>query len=410
MDVTLTEQLKLVFKNIESKEKAFQVFKITSEQYSEACSFISEFYFNNNFKDSISSLHDSLYQVIRFQYGLKSQMTESAFKTVIARYKTISEQQKQKVSKYTDESGRHYTFRHDLHWLQKPIIFKRPQVNLVRGRDWSFKNGMKTISVNTLFERVNCSYQCKPDSRIFDPTWKHGTAKLVFHESDKNWYLHISVTRAFPETNRTKIKEVCGHDRGLVNIITTCHDDGSISYTNGADVAKIRKKYANTRASLQSKGTKGAKRVLKRISGRENRMMNDVDHCISKTLASTCSTDTLHIFEDLTGISFDKNLKNRNSNSKNELRSWSFYSLETKAIYKTAMRRGMILKVNPQYTSQRCPKCGNIDKTARNHEKHTYTCPKCGSIYNDDAVASMNLKQLGLWYLSGVNDPHFSTK
>ena len=347
MEITLAEQLKLTFENQEAKEKAFQEFELTSKRYAAACSFVSEYYFDQDFKDSVFSLHDSLYRVIRFQFGLKSQMAASVFKTVIARYKTVSEQQKQTVSKYKDESGKFYTFRHNLHWLQKPIAFKRPQVDLVRGRDWSFKSGMNTISINTLGGRINCSYQCKQGSRIFDPAWKHGTAKLVFHESDKNWYLHISVTRAFPETNRTKIKEVCGHDRGLVNIVTTCHDDGSISYANGADVAKIRKRYANTRASLQSKGTKGAKRVLKRISGRENRMMNDVDHCISKTLATTCSADTLHVFEDLTGVSFDENLKNRDADSRNELRSWSFYSLETKAIYKTAMRRGMVLKVNP---------------------------------------------------------------
>ena len=72
--------------------------------------------------------------------------------------------------------------------------------------------------------------------------------------------------------------------------------------------------------------------------------------------------------------------------------------------------RGAILKVDPQYTSQKCPGCGAIDKTARDRSQHRYTCKHCGRVYNDDEVAAKNLRQLGIWCVSGVDNPHFSKK
>ncbi len=61
-----------------------------------------------------------------------------------------------------------------------------------------------------------------------------------------------------------------GHDRGLVNLVTSCGDNGETVFQDGQGVRRIKERYARTRASLQAKGTKGARRVLKRIFGREN--------------------------------------------------------------------------------------------------------------------------------------------
>lgn len=154
--------------------------------------------------------------------------------------------------------GRHDTFRKSLDWLQKPVVFRRPQADLVRGRDWGFTAGMGMVSVNTLGKRIKCTYQCRPDRRLFDPAWKHGGAKLVFHDADRNWYLHISVTKAFPDTGRSRITEIYGHDRGLINLVTSCGDNGETVFQNGQNVRRVKERYARTRASLQAKGTKGA--------------------------------------------------------------------------------------------------------------------------------------------------------
>ena len=345
MDVTLTEQIKLTFPSDGQRKAAEQAFSAVTKRYAEACTYVSCYYFEHNCTGSVIDLHKVLYTDVRASYGLKSQMAISVFKTVLARYKTVGELMKQETVTYAVD-GRHDTFRKNLDWLQKPVVFRRPQADLVRGRDWGFTAGMEMVSVNTLGKRIKCTYQCRPDSRLFDPAWKHGGAKLVFHDTDRHWYLHISVTKAFPDTRRGHITEIYGHDRGLVNLVTSCGENGEAVFQNGQDVRRVKERYARTRASLQTKGTRGARRVLKRISGRENRMMSDVNHRISKTLVSGCRAGALHVFEDLSGVSF-QNLEDRNASGRYELRSWTFYSLEMKTAYKAAMRRGTILKVNP---------------------------------------------------------------
>ncbi len=57
------------------------------------------------------------------------------------------------------------------------------------------------------------------------------------------------------------------------------------------------------KARLQSKGTKSAKRHLKKLSGRTARFSKDVNHCISKKHVAKAK-DTLRsiALEDLQGI------------------------------------------------------------------------------------------------------------
>ena len=173
----------------------------------------------------------------------------------------------------------------------------------------------------------------------------------------------------------------------------------------------IRNKYDNVRAELQAKGTKSAKRVLKRISGRENRWMADVDHQISKTLVDMYGPGTLFVLEDLAGVSFDEgNLSKRGKKQKKDLRSWSFYRFEQYLTYKAEEIGSKVINVSPQYTSQRCPECGRIHKQNRNHEKHEYICDICGYRSNDDRIGAMNIQKLGMSYLSGVAAPKIEKK
>ena len=103
-------------------------------------------------------LQEKLYSDIRDSFGLKSQFTISALKTVTARYKTVKEQLFQHPYKYQDESGKWCYITKTLEWITKPVVFKRPQADLVRNRDYSFVNDSNTISVNTLKKNVSKSH------------------------------------------------------------------------------------------------------------------------------------------------------------------------------------------------------------------------------------------------------------
>ena len=396
--------------HIHPDNEAISAFKDTMKAYREACNNISGHIFNNGFDMDFASLQRQLYADVRSSFGLKSQMALSTFKTVIARYKTVEEQLWQSPYKYKDADGKWHYIQRDLEWMWYPIKFRKPQVDLVRNRDYSFVKNGTALSINTLNKRVMVSFDV-PDcfEEYFNSEeWSFGTAKLVC--SKGKWYLHISVTKEISDNNAVSgsAKHVVGIDRGLRFLITTYDENGHTTFVSGKNIISRRESFKRVRAELQSKGTKSAKRVLKRMSERENRWMSDVNHQVSKTLADTYGPNTLFVMEDLTNVSFDdRNLNSRSKKDRNELRSWAFYQLEQCLKYKASENGAMLIKVSPKYTSQRCPKCGRIHKENRNHDTHEYVCDSCGYRSNDDRVGAMNLYTLGTLYLAGDDNPHF---
>lgn len=388
--------------------------KDLTTEYAAACNSISDYVFQHGFPLNFKTVQKAIYHQLRDFFHLKSQMTISACKTVTARYKTVKTQMKNTPYKYRYEDGTWESFERSLEWLQKPIYFHRPQADLVRGRDYRFemdeKTGHESLSLNTLGKRIHVPYVVPNNfQEYFDGTWSFGTGKVV--KLKGNWYFHIPMTKATPESvATTEPSHVVGIDRGLRFLATTYDDKGKTTFFSGKQIMQKRERFADVRAELQSKGTKSAKRVLKRISGRENRWMSDVNHQISKTLVDSYGENTLFVIEDLTDVSFDKRNLNRRSDDNRELRSWAFYQLELFLTYKATAKKSSVHKVNAFCTSQRCPKCGRIRKENRHHDIHEYICDCCGYRSNDDRVGAMNIWKLGEMYISGDQDPSYAPK
>ena len=64
----------------------------TMSVYRNACNYVSDYVFHTHDLKQFS-LNKVLYSTLREKFGLKSQMAQSVLKTVIARYKTILENQ-----------------------------------------------------------------------------------------------------------------------------------------------------------------------------------------------------------------------------------------------------------------------------------------------------------------------------
>ena len=366
------------------------MFKQMSEQYRQACNFVSQYIFDNEFELNSAKLNKVLYREVRYKFSLKSQLAQSTFRTATARYKTTQTQLVQK----------HKT----LEWLFKPVLFRRPQCDLVRDRDYSFVENSSLLSINTLDKRTKVRFAGDFWAEYLDGSWSLGTAKLLNLKGI--WYLHIPVTKNFEEFDKGKIQHVVGIDRGLRFLAVTYDEHGKTEFTRGKKILRKRHKFLKVRQQLQAKGTKSAKRVLQRLSGRENRWMSDINHCLSKTLVLKYGSNTLFVLEDLTGISFEESNLNRGSIANNDLRSWAFYQLEQFLAYKAHAICSEVLKVSAKYTSQRCPKCGNINKANRHHHTHEYIC-QCGYRSNDDRIGAMNIQLLGTLWISGEDKPHF---
>lgn len=248
----------------------------TMSVYRDACNYVSDYVFRTHDLKQFS-LNKMLYSDIRERFGLKSQMTQSVFKTVIARYKTILENQKE--------------------WIQPS--FKKPQYDLVWNRDYSLTQNC--FSVNTRNGRVKLPYFAEGMSKYFNHTvYKFGTAKLV--NKHGKYFLHIPVTYDVEEANLSDICNVVGIDRGINFVVATYDSNHKSGFVSGKFIKQKRANYSKLRKELQMRRTPSSRRRIKAIGGRENRWMQDVNHCVSKALVHKNPKYTLFVLEDLSGV------------------------------------------------------------------------------------------------------------
>lgn len=367
-------------------------FETTSEQYRLACNFISDWIFNNNLEINQLKIQKEIYSEIRAKFGLKAQMTISAIRNTSARYQSVKSYMRNNPITIKDKlcSNKRYKYYKTLEHLRKPICFSRPQADLVRNRDYEIDFETKKVKITTMCGRNEFNFVCKGFDKFLKDDWKLGTAKLLKVKGE--WYLHISVTNIVPEIEGP-FKNIIGVDRGLNFLATSYDSTGTTEFIKGRKITAIRKKYADKRKELQLVGTASAKRKIKKIGQRENRWIRDVNHCVSKTLAKP---NSLIVIEDLYTI------KEALAGSESYLKaSWAYAELAAMLTYKARQVNSLVVEVDSRYTSQRCCKCGHIEKDNRNKKLHLFKCKSCGYQTNDDRVAAINLHQLGKLYLLG---------
>jgi len=379
-------------------------FKAITKEYQRLCNIVSQWYFDNACKANRKKFNQEMYHYLRAESKeINSAMVQSTYRTVEARYKTVETQLKQRPYHYQDQNtSEWYREKRDLSWLCKPIKFSRPQADYVRNINYSFVEQGSKISMNVLGQRIKVAFN-GDYLNFFDPNYKLGTAKLV--QLKRHWFLHIPVTIETAEWKKENNQHIIGLDRGLRQIVTSYDEKGNTGFKNGKAIAYKRRKYAYLRSQLQSKGTKSAKRKLKRLSQKENRWMSDINHCLSKTLVDHYGSNTLYVIENLQDVTFERRYSLKSAT--HDLHSWSFFDLANKLTYKAHNQGAEVLTVSASYTSQRCPKCGQIRKENRNHHLHQYHCSYCGFTTNDDRVGAMNIYELGKQYISGNEKPKF---
>ncbi|MHC1608907.1 MAG: RNA-guided endonuclease InsQ/TnpB family protein, partial [Candidatus Methanofastidiosia archaeon] len=144
----------------------------------------------------------------------------------------------------------------------------------------------------------------------------------------------------------------------------------------------IHKKYSRMRRKLQMKGKQNA---LKKIKNREQRIVRDTNHKISRKIVGMAKEQNAVIkLENLTGI---RNNKKHARSFNYSLNSWSFYQLQQFIEYKAKLQGVQIAYVDPAYTSQRCSRCGTLG----NRNGKEFSCPICGHVDHADVNAAFNI-------------------
>lgn len=236
------------------------------------------------------------------------------------------------------------------------------------------------VSIWTLTGRIKVPFVCGEHQR-----------KLLAHRQGEvdlmcvrgKWYIGVGCD--VPDAEPIGCSDALGVDFGIANIAT---DSDGKAYT-GEAIERVRSRMSRRRAGLQRRGTKAAKRRLRKLSGQQRRFQAHTNHVISKALVEAAKRSGRAIgLEDLTHIR--KRVKARRSQW-GRLHNWAFRQLRSFVAYK-AQRAGVpVLFVDPKHTSKGCSKCGTVDDRNR-PDQATFSCIGCGHRAHADHNAARNIR------------------
>lgn len=340
----------------------------TIQKYSYGMNYVSNVLFDNGKPMGAMKLQKIVYSHLRENLELKSQMSCNIPRQVAGCYKTLNKDKKAK-------------------WQQ--VEFAPTSMTFSYKRDFTIdENTVKITTINgrKAYSILNYDHA----TQYFDGSWKYQASKLVLHK-DGNYYFHLSVEKEIPDKSITDASTFMGIDVGINYLAVASTTDKKRKFFAGGEIKNLRNHYKSMRARLQSKGTLSAKRKLKYFSGKEQRLMRDVNHRISKAIVKFALENKVSVIglEDLTGIrtaTINKVSKtNRHTHS-----SWAYRQLQTFIDYKAKEAGILTHYVDPAYTSQTCTRCNHISKN--NRKRLEFRCGKCGYENNADLNAAMNIE------------------
>ncbi len=238
---------------------------------------------------------------------------------------------------------------------------------------------IRTVSIWTVNGRLRIPFVCGERQLELLQT-RQGESDLGLYKG----MFFLSATCEVAEPKPLDIEGALGVDLGVVNIAVD--SDGEVH--KASQINNVRHRHRRLRAKLQSKGTRSAKRKLKRLSGKERRFAKDTNHCISKKLvAKAKDTNRAIALEDLGGIRERITVRRA---QRAALHSWAFFQLRSFVTYK-AKRVGVpVFLVDPRNTSRTCPACGHVDKANRLSQSK-FSCVVCGFAGLADHIAAINI-------------------
>ncbi len=342
--------LTMTVKLLPSAEQASALLA-TMVRFNQACDALAAVAFANRCANKVE-LQKMAYHEVRRDFGLSAQMTVRAIAKVCEVYKR-------------DKA------------IQPRF---RPHGAIVYDQRILSWKGLDRVSILTIGGReimpwVAGAYQRARLDRV------RGQADLTYR--DGAFFLHVVVDMG--DVLEGDPAEYLGIDLGLKNI--AADSDGEVF--SGAHVSNLRARHARLRRKLQKKGTKSAKRLLRRRRAKEARFARDLNHRISKALVRKAKDTGRGIgVEDLTHI------RDRTTVRKPQRRahsSWAFAQLRTFLTYKAGLAGVPVIAVNPKHTSQQCPCCGFIDRKNR-PDRDRFECQSCGHAAPADTTAALNVR------------------
>ena len=235
------------------------------------------------------------------------------------------------------------------------------------------------VMVNGKSKRISISTKMTEKQKQIFETCKLGTLRIVI----KGNSLVAQLVYEMAEKEYCEDGNVMGVDLGIKCPAVSYISDGSVKfYGNGRKNKYMRRHYAYLRKKLQKEKHINA---VKRINNKEQRIMKDIDHKISCEIIKTAVAHNVNVIklEQLQNIRSTTRTSRKNNHS---LHNWSFYRLTQFIEYKAKLAGIKVEFVNPAYTSQKCPVCGDVHHA----QDRAFVC-KCGYHIHRDLLGAMNI-------------------
>ncbi|SIO22236.1 RNA-guided endonuclease InsQ/TnpB family protein [Nitrosomonas cryotolerans] len=222
--------------------------------------------------------------------------------------------------------------------------------------------------------------------------------------SRKGGYWYVSIQTEYEtELKRHSSTSMIGVDMGVTRFATL--SDGSYVEPLNS-FRKLSKKLAFEQRKLSKKvrlsaNWKKQKQIITRLHERIANARLDFLH---KTSTEISKNHAMVVVENLKIGNMSKSAKGsvekhgKNAKAKSGLnksildQGWGMFVSFLE--YKQACSGGDVLKVNPQYTSQTCPRCQHVSRDNRKSQS-AFECTECGFKANADLVGALNVLERG---------------
>lgn len=259
--------------------------------------------------------------------------------------------------------------------LKRPCCYVNNQNFKIRDNCIEFP-----VLINGKSKRISIRTSMTDKQKQIFANTKFGTMRIVYKDNK----IVAQIVYEVAEPGYTDDGNVMGVDLGIKCPAVSYISDGSVKfYGNGRKNKYMRRHYKYLRKKL---GKAKKTDAIKRINNKEQRIMKDIDHKLSREIVNTATAHGVSVIkmEQLANIRSTTRTSRKNNHS---LHTWSFYRLAQFIEYKAKLAGIKVEYVNPAYTSQKCPVCGNVHHA--NDRK--YIC-KCGFHTHRDILGAMNIR------------------
>ena len=236
-----------------------------------------------------------------------------------------------------------------------------------------------------------------------------GTIKNVtISKKSGHWYVSFGTERELDEKPRHPSKTAIGLDMGISKLLTTSNGE-YIKPKNSFKANQL--KLANLQRGLAKKVkfSENWKKQNRKIQKLHHHIANIRHDYLHKITTSISKSHAMIACEDLKVANMSKSAsgsmekKGKNVKAKSGLnksildQGWGM--MVNMLEYKQQWQGGLLIKVNPRYTSQTCFKCKHVAKENRRTQAK-FECVKCRYVANADFNAARNILAAGHAVLS----------